>query len=122
VQDHLFLKKPFLVSTILRRRDGKGENMADEKKRETRLLNLNITVVAVVALVAIVGLTAIVLNGKNGIVSPSPGFQILDSNGTVLGDASGRCATLRYIWEESASASQHVKAWAASQWLDSCRP
>jgi hypothetical protein len=40
--------------------------MAEEKKRSDALLNLNITVVALVALVAIVGLAAIVLNGSSG--------------------------------------------------------
>lgn len=38
--------------------------MAEEKKHNTQLMNLNITVVALVALVAIVGLTAIVLKGR----------------------------------------------------------
>jgi hypothetical protein len=62
--------------------------MAEEKKRSDALLNLNITVVALVALVAIVGLTAIVLNGApTHIASPQPGTVGVSSGSNAAGQA-----------------------------------
>jgi hypothetical protein len=58
--------------------------MADERKRNQQLMNLNITVVALVALVAIVGLTAIVLNGRNA----ASGTKTAAGNQNVAGQAA----------------------------------
>jgi hypothetical protein len=74
--------------------------MAEEKKKSEQLMNLNITVVALVALVAIVGLAAIVLNGNVRQLATSSQLASAEQN---TGGEVTRTAAFNRIGDDSCS-------------------